>query len=59
MCDMGPSQRASAPERLCGTLKLETARLVLREWGPADVPDLVDGLNNLSVTKWLAFVPYP
>jgi RimJ/RimL family protein N-acetyltransferase len=25
----------------------------------ADVSDLVDGLNNLSVAKWLAFVPHP
>lgn len=24
-----------------------------------DVEDLVEGLDNLSVTKWLAFVPHP
>jgi len=59
MSDMEVSQRASAPEHLSGTLRLETARLVLREWGPADVFDLVDGLNNLGVATWLAFVPHP
>jgi ribosomal-protein-alanine N-acetyltransferase len=59
MSDMEPFQRAAVPERRSGTLRLETARLVLREWGPADVFDLVDGLNNLRVAQWLAFVPHP
>jgi ribosomal-protein-alanine N-acetyltransferase len=58
-CGMEPSQRASTPERPSSTLSLETARLFLREWRSADVSDLVDGLNNLSVAKWLAFVPHP
>lgn len=40
-------------------LKLETQRLVLRPWELYDVDDLVDGLNNIEVSKWLAFVPYP
>ena len=40
-------------------MKLETARLILREWEHRDLDDLIDGLNNLEVTKWLAFVPYP
>lgn len=40
-------------------MKLETRRLILREWGKKDVNDLVEGLNNLEVTKWLAFAPYP
>jgi [ribosomal protein S5]-alanine N-acetyltransferase len=44
---------------LDGTLRLETARLVLRDWTPADMPDLIEGLNDLSVSRWLAFVPYP
>lgn len=44
------------PETL---LRLETARLVLRDWAPADIPDLIEGLSDLSVSRWLAFVPHP
>ncbi|MFH1916825.1 MAG: GNAT family protein [Nanoarchaeota archaeon] len=40
-------------------MKLETKRLVLREWDKKDANDLVEGLNNLKVTKWLAFIPHP
>lgn len=40
-------------------MKLETKRLILREWARKDVHDLVDGLNNLTVSKWLAVVPFP
>jgi RimJ/RimL family protein N-acetyltransferase len=40
-------------------LRLETARLVLRDWTLADIPDLIEGLNDLSVSRWLAFVPHP
>jgi len=40
-------------------MRLETARLILREWSPKDIPDLIDGLNDLNVSKWLAFVPHP
>jgi ribosomal-protein-alanine N-acetyltransferase len=38
---------------------LETERLILRPWKYEDAKDLVEGLNNLEVSKWLAFVPYP
>lgn len=38
---------------------LQTERLVLRPWGPQDVSDLVEGLGELSVAQWLAFVPHP
>lgn len=38
---------------------LETKRLLLRPWNVNDVEDLVEGLNNIEVSKWLAFVPYP
>jgi RimJ/RimL family protein N-acetyltransferase len=34
---------------------LETKRLILREWNEDDVDDLVDGLNNIEVSKWLAY----
>lgn len=40
-------------------IKLETERLILREWQEDDVNDLVEGLNNINVSRWLAFVPYP
>ncbi len=40
-------------------MRLETKRLILREWRKGDVEDLVEGLDNLAVTRWLAFVPYP
>lgn len=40
-------------------MRLETKRLLLREWRKRDVKDLIDGLNNLEITKWLAFAPYP
>nr|WP_307876399.1 GNAT family protein [Parapedobacter lycopersici] len=38
---------------------LETNRLILREWNLTDIDDLVEGLNNMDVVKWLAFVPHP
>ncbi len=38
---------------------IETPRLILRRWKIEDADDAVEGLNNLEVSKWLAFVPYP
>lgn len=38
---------------------LESERLILRAWKDEDAKDLQEGLNNLEVSKWLAFVPYP
>jgi [ribosomal protein S5]-alanine N-acetyltransferase len=40
-------------------LKLETKRLVLREWSKKDVDDLIEGLNNLDISRWMAYVQYP
>jgi [ribosomal protein S5]-alanine N-acetyltransferase len=40
-------------------MKLETPRLILREWRNSDLKDLVEGLGDLAVAKWLAFVPHP
>ena len=42
-----------------GILRLATTRLIVRDWTPADIPDLIEGLNDLSVSRWLAFVPHP
>lgn len=38
---------------------LETDRLILRQYKLSDADDVVEGLNNLNISKWLAFVPYP
>jgi ribosomal-protein-alanine N-acetyltransferase len=40
-------------------MRLDTERLILREWRSSDLDDLVDGLNDLAVAKWLASVPHP
>ena len=40
-------------------MRLETKRLILRDWMKSDIDDIVEGLNNLDVAKWLAFVPNP
>jgi len=40
-------------------LVIETERLILRAWNLNDVDDVVDGLNNLNVSKWMSVVPYP
>jgi [ribosomal protein S5]-alanine N-acetyltransferase len=44
--------------KVAGT-EIETPRLVLRPWGEQDLDRLVVGLNDLSIAKWLAFVPHP
>jgi RimJ/RimL family protein N-acetyltransferase len=38
---------------------LETKRLILRGWVEADIADLLEGLNDFAVARWLAFVPHP
>lgn len=38
---------------------IETERLILRQYRLDDVNDVVEGLNNINVTKWLAGAPYP
>ncbi|MEZ5722771.1 MAG: GNAT family N-acetyltransferase [Paracoccaceae bacterium] len=38
---------------------LRTERLVLRPLTRDDIPDLVAGLDDYEVSKWLAVVPYP
>jgi len=40
-------------------MELETKRLILRPLKISDVEDIVEGLNNLNVTKWLFVVGYP
>ena len=38
---------------------IETDRLILRQYRYDDIDDLVEGLNNLNVSKWMAGAPYP
>jgi len=40
-------------------ISIETARLTLRPWGETDIDALKQGLNDLNLAKWLAFVPHP
>ncbi len=40
-------------------LTIETERLILRQLRIEDADDLVDGLNNLNITKWMSHTPYP
>ena len=40
-------------------MKIESKRLILRNWEDSDVEDIVEGLNNIEVSKWMASVPYP
>lgn len=38
---------------------IETERLILRKWSIEDADDIVEGLNNLNVSKWMSHTPYP
>ena len=38
---------------------LETERLILRKWSIDDIDDLVEGLNDIEITKWHALYSYP
>jgi ribosomal-protein-alanine N-acetyltransferase len=40
-------------------ITLKTQRLKLRAWTEADSDDLVEGLNNFNISRWLAYVPFP
>ena len=40
-------------------IMIETDRLILRRWNMGDIDDMVEGLNNLNVSQWLAGAPYP
>jgi ribosomal-protein-alanine N-acetyltransferase len=59
MSEINHLEAAATSSQRAGALRLVTARLVLRDWTPADIPDLIEGLNDLSVSRWLAFVPHP
>lgn len=40
-------------------MEIESKRLILRNWKDEDINDLVQGLNNIEVAKWMAGVPFP
>lgn len=54
-----PHDQANGGASITLPLRLETPRLVLRDWRPNDIPDLIEGLNDVSVARWLAHVPHP
>lgn len=37
---------------------IESKKLVLRNWRDEDVDDLVEGLNNINVSKWMTGVTW-
>ncbi len=59
MCEMNDPKTIAESSRHPDVLRLTTARLVLRDWRTADCTDLIEGLNDLRVSQWLAFVPHP
>jgi RimJ/RimL family protein N-acetyltransferase len=59
MSEMNHPQGIATPSLRAGVLRLATGRLLLRDWRPGDLPDLVEGLNDLRVSRWLASVPHP
>lgn len=38
---------------------IDSQRLILRPYKDSDVKDLIEGLNNIEVSKWLAKIPFP
>ena len=56
---MNPLQATVASAQGAGVPRLATGRLILRDWTAGDIHDLIEGLNDLRVTRWLAFVPHP
>jgi ribosomal-protein-alanine N-acetyltransferase len=40
-------------------ISIDTPRLTLRSWGEDDIERLTRGLNDLTLARWLAFVPHP
>ena len=40
-------------------MRIDGDRVFLREWQYSDIADLIQGLNNINVSKWMASVPFP
>ena len=40
-------------------MEIHSKRIILRNWKDEDIGDLIEGLNNINVSKWLAAAPYP
>jgi hypothetical protein len=38
---------------------LTTKHLILRQPKIKDAKDIIEGINNLNISKWLLVVPYP
>lgn len=59
MNETNEPQTAATNAQRTNVTRLATARLVLRDWRTADAADLIEGLNDLRVSQWLAYVPHP
>lgn len=59
MSEMNHPHATATYSPRAGAVRLTTARLALRDWTPADITDLIEGLSDLRVSQWLAFVPHP
>ena len=40
-------------------MEIESKRIILRSFKDDDIQDLVEGLNNINVSKWMGGVPFP
>ena len=40
-------------------MKIESKRIILRSYEDTDIQDIVEGLNNINVSKWMGSVPFP
>ena len=40
-------------------IRIESERLILRNFEDNDIKDLIEGLNNINVSKWMGAIPYP
>ena len=41
------------------SIKIETKRLIIKKIAIQNIDDLIEGLNNHNVSKWLINVPSP
>ena len=37
---------------------IDSRRIILRNWQDKDIDDLVEGLNNINVLRWMAGIPF-
>ncbi|MEK6893501.1 MAG: GNAT family protein [Nanoarchaeota archaeon] len=40
-------------------MKIETERLIIREWKEGDIKSLIENIDNLNIAKYLIAIPHP